>query len=138
MSASLKRLNNPQSKQQMLREKLDGECLHMFLLRHQGHISLFYWHVAVATAAASLPNDDAALLLPSPRIITCDRRTDARVCRGGGGCSASLLLWDFLFFCDLELLFLSVLCQDLSLAAALSPPSSPPSSIHRAEAFTWS
>lgn len=47
------------------------------------HPPVSLWHVALA----SLHNDEAALLL-SPRIITCDRRTDAQF--------SGFFLWDFL------------------------------------------
>lgn len=92
---SLKPSNNPQCKQQMLdwikarwTESVYSSLmqLHPFLFCRRGQIHPFFWHATLA----SLHNDEPALLL-SPRIITCDRRTDAQ------GFFASLL-WDFLFF----------------------------------------
>lgn len=80
---SLEPLNNPQCKQQMLdgiEGEMDGECLlasdatpAVPAPPPRSHPPVSPWHVTLA----SLHNDEAALLL-SPRIITCDRRTDAQ------------------------------------------------------------
>lgn len=90
---SLEPLNNPQCKQQMLdwmEGEMDGECLLASDATPAvpppppgSHPPVSLWHVALA----SLHNDEAALLL-SPRIITCDRRTDAQF--------SGFFLWDFL------------------------------------------
>lgn len=76
---------------------------HPLLLCRRGRIHPFFWHETLAP----LHNDEPALLL-SARIITCDRRTDARLFWGG-----------FSFF-------FRGLLQDLSLAVA-------PSCIHRTD-----
>ncbi len=64
--------------------EMDGECLLVsdatpavppLPLRSNTPVFLFFWHVTVD----SLHNDEAALLL-SPRIITCDKKTDAQFC----------------------------------------------------------
>lgn len=112
---SLEPLNNPQCKQQMLdwmEGEMDGECLLASDATPAvpppppgSHPPVSLWHVALA----SLHNDEAALLL-SPRIITCDRRTDAQF--------SGFFLWDFL---SLFFFFSHLLCQDLSLAAAPPP-----------------
>lgn len=74
--------NNPQCKQQMLdwikarwTESVYSSPMqsHPFSLCCWGQIHPFFWHATLA----SLHNDEPALLL-SPRIITCDRRTDAQ------------------------------------------------------------
>lgn len=84
---------------------------HPFLLCRRGQIHPFFWHATLA----SLHNDEPALLL-SPRIITCDRRTDAQ----GFFCLTLVgFSFSFSFFCNR-------LCQDLSLAVA-------PSCIHRTD-----
>ena len=92
---SLEPLNNPQCKQQMLdwiEGEMDGECLLASDATPAvpppppgSHPPVSLWHVALA----SFHNDEAALLL-SPRIITCDRRTDAQF--------SGFFLWDFLSF----------------------------------------
>uniref|UniRef100_A0A671W484 B-related factor 1 n=1 Tax=Sparus aurata TaxID=8175 RepID=A0A671W484_SPAAU len=70
--------------------EMDGECLLASDATPAvpppppgSHPPVSLWHVTLA----SLHNDEAALLL-SPRIITCDRRTDAQF--------SGFFLWDFL------------------------------------------
>lgn len=113
--------NNRQCKQQMLdwikarwTESVYSSPMqsHPFSLCCWGQIHPFFWHATLA----SLHNDEPALLL-SPRIITCDRRTDAQVFFFFSLCFSTLAGFS---------LFFPHLCQDLSLAVA-------PSCIHRTD-----
>lgn len=103
--------------------EMDGECLLVsdatpavppLPLRSNTPVFLFFWHVTVD----SLHNDEAALLL-SPRIITCDKKTDAQFCGvflllNSGG----IYSFFFFFFLSQRHTFSARIC----LWLLLSPP----------------